>query len=139
MEVADKVNVLVVDDEPDICNVIRILLERDGYSVTCVHNGEEAVEAIYKNSFDAILTDLKMPGLDGFAVLKKAKEINPMTPVIILTAYGSQDSAIEATRCGAASYIIKPFLNDELRQIVRITIERHKMLLKLIKDDVGLG
>jgi len=134
-----KPKVLVVDDEPDICKVIRLLLEREGYTVVCACNGEEAIEAIHQDNFNAILTDCKMDGLDGLALLKRAKEIAPITPVIIMSAFGSHESVIEATRCGAAAYVIKPFVNEELKQTLRSIVERNKMILDMMKDDIGLG
>lgn len=134
-----KPKVLVVDDEPDICKAIRFLLEREGYSVTCAYSGEEAIETIKKDNFNAILTDLKMSGLDGLAVLKKSREISPVTPVIIMTAFGSCDSAAEAKKCGAADYLAKPFLNEEVKLAMRRTIEQNKLLLDMMKDNIGFG
>ncbi len=134
-----KPKVLVVDDEPDICKAIRFLLEREGYSVTCAYSGEEAIETIKKDNFNAILTDLKMSGLDGLAVLKKSREISPVTPVIIMTAFGSCDSAAEAKKCGAADYLAKPFLNEEVKLTMRRTIEQNKLLLDMMKDNIGFG
>jgi DNA-binding NtrC family response regulator len=139
LEEALKPKILVVDDEHDICKVIQFLLEREGYSVVCACSGEEAIEAIHKDNFNAILTDWKMDGVDGMAVLKKAKEINPITPVIIMTAFASHESAIEATRCGAAAYVIKPFLNEELKQTLRIIVERNRIILEMMKNDIGIG
>ncbi len=139
MEEALKSKILVVDDEHDICKVIQILLEREGYSVVCTCSGEEAIEAIHKDKFNAILTDWKMDGVDGMAVLKKAKEIDPIMPVIIMSAFASHESIIEATRCGAAAYVIKPFLNEELKKTLRTIVERNKMILEMMKYDIGLG
>ena len=134
-----KSKVLVVDDEKDICRAIRFLLEQEEYSVTCVYSGEEAIEAIHKDNFDAILTDLKMHGLDGMAVLEKVRELSPTTPVVIMTAFGSHDSAVEATKCGAADYIVKPFLNEDIKLTMRKIIARNKMLLDMRKENTGLG
>ncbi len=129
--------VLVVDDEPDICKAIRFLLEGEGYSVTCAYSGEEAVGIIEKERFNAILTDLKMNGLDGFAVLNKSREIAPMTPLIIMTAFGSCESAAEAKKCGAADYLTKPFLNEEIKNTVRRAVEQNKLLLEMMKSGIG--
>ncbi len=131
--------VLVVDDESDICKAIKYLLERDGYSVALAYSGEEAIDAIHKDNFSAILTDWKMSGIDGLSVLKKAKEVNCMTPVLIMTAYGSQESLLEAVNCGAEAYIIKPFRNEEVTRSLRNSVDRNKMLLDLRKVDIGFG
>jgi DNA-binding NtrC family response regulator len=139
MEEAMKLKVLVADDEKDICKAIRFLLEQEDYSVTCVYSGEEAVDAIHKDHFDAILTDLKMRGIDGMALLEKARELSPTTPVIIMTAFVSHESALEATRCGAADYIVKPFLNEDVKLTLRKIIDRNRMLLDMMKNDIGVG
>ena len=139
MEEAVKLKVLVVDDEADICKVIQFLLEREGYSVVCACSGKEAIEAIHKDNFNAILTDWKLGGLDGLAMLKKVREITPITPVIIMSAFGSHESVTEATRCGAAAYVIKPFVNEELKQTLRSIVERNRVLREMMKDDIGLG
>ncbi len=134
-----KPRILVVDAEHDICKVIRFLLEREGYSVVCACTGDEAIEVIHKNNFNAILTDWKIDSSDGSTLLWKAKEINPMTPIIIMTTFGSHESAVEATSCGAAAYVIKPFLNEELKQTLRSVLERNKMIREMMKGDIGVG
>jgi DNA-binding NtrC family response regulator len=115
-----KANILVVDDEKDICMALNILLTKDGHVVKEAHNGEQAIERIKKENFDIILTDIKMGKMDGFEVLREAQKISPETSVIMMTAFASVGSAVEAMRAGATDYITKPFINDE----IRLTISR---------------
>jgi len=115
-----KPNILVVDDEKDICMALRILLTKEGYNVKEAYNGEQAIENIRQENFDIVLTDIKMEKMDGFEVLKESQKISPETSVIMMTAFASVGSAVEAMRSGATDYITKPFINDE----IRLTIKR---------------
>jgi DNA-binding NtrC family response regulator len=115
-----KPNILVVDDEKDICMALRILLTKEGYNVKEAYNGEQALERIRQENFDIVMTDIKMEKMDGFEVLKEAQKISPETSVIMMTAFASVGSAVEAMRAGATDYITKPFINDE----IRLTIKR---------------
>ena len=116
----EKANILIVDDEKDICMALNILLTKEGYSVKEAYNGEQALDLIKKENFDVVMTDIKMEKMDGFEVLKEAQKISQETSVIMMTAFASVGSAVEAMRAGAADYITKPFLNDE----IRLTIKR---------------
>ena len=115
-----KPNILVVDDEKDICMALKILLTKEGYNVQECYNGEQAIERIRKENFDIIMTDIRMEKMDGFEVLREAQKISPETSVIMMTAFASVGSAVEAMRAGATDYITKPFINDE----IRLTIKR---------------
>lgn len=123
-------NILVVDDERDICKALGILLSKEGYSVKEAYNGEEALELVKREAFDLIMTDIKMEKMDGFALLREAQKISPETPVIMMTAFASVGSAVEAMRAGAADYITKPFINDEIRLTVKRIIEGKKLELE---------
>ncbi len=116
----NKSSILVVDDEKDICMALNILLTKEGYAVKEAYNGEQALERIRQENFDVVMTDIKMDKLDGFEVLKQAQKISPETSVVMMTAFASVGSAVEAMRAGAADYITKPFINDE----IRLTIKR---------------
>jgi DNA-binding NtrC family response regulator len=115
----EKPNILIVDDEKDICMALNILLTKEGYDVKEAYNGEQALERIKKENFDIIMTDIKMEKMDGFDVLRQAQRISPETTVIMMTAFASVGSAVEAMRAGAADYITKPFINDEIRLTIR--------------------
>jgi DNA-binding NtrC family response regulator len=127
-----KPKILIVDDEPDICRALEFLLTKEGYAVSSVNSGEDAIEKIKHESFDVILTDLKMGRVDGMGVLEKAKEISPDTAVIMMTAFASIESAVEAMKRGAADYIVKPFLNEEIKLTIRRLLEQKKLITENI-------
>jgi DNA-binding NtrC family response regulator len=127
-----KPKILIVDDEPDICRALEFLLKREGYAVHSVNSGEEAIEKFKNESFDAVITDLKMGKVDGMAVLEKAKEISPDTAVIMITAFASIGSAVEAMKKGAADYVVKPFLNEEIRLTIQKVLEQKKIITENI-------
>ena len=118
-----KTNILVVDDERDICRALNIILTKEGYAVTEAYNGEQAVELLRKQDFDLVMTDIKMEKMDGFEVLRQTQQISPGTTVVMMTAFASVGSAVEAMRAGATDYITKPFINDEIRLTVRRIID----------------
>lgn len=116
-------NILVIDDEESMrAGCIQTLAE-NGYRVQAVENGHMGLERIAKESFDVILLDLKMPGIPGMEVLKKLKENDPNSVVIIITAYGTIDSAVEAMKRGAYDFLIKPFTPETLNSIVKRAVD----------------
>ncbi|TAN44698.1 MAG: sigma-54-dependent Fis family transcriptional regulator [Nitrospirae bacterium] len=123
-----KPKILVVDDEPDICRALDLLLTKEGYAVTTLNSGEDALEQISKETFDVVLTDLKMGKIDGFTVLEKIKQSAPDTVAIMMTAFSSVESAVEAMKRGATDYIVKPFLNEEVRLTVRKSLEHRNVV-----------
>ncbi len=127
-----KPKILVVDDEMDICRALDFLLRAEGYSVTTATSGEDAIEKIKVEHFDVVLTDLKMEKMDGIGVLEKTKELSSDTAVIIMTAFASVESAVEAMKKGAADYIVKPFLNEEIRITVRRVLEQKRLMAENI-------
>ena len=127
-----KPKILIVDDEPDICRALEFLITKEGYDVSSVNSGEDAIEKIEQGSFDVILTDLKMGRVDGMGVLEKAKEISPDTAVTMMTAFASIESAVEAMKRGAADYIVKPFLNEEIKLTIRRLLEQKKLITENI-------
>lgn len=129
-----KPKILIVDDEKDICKALELLLRKEGYSTISVYSGEEAIEKLKTENFDIIITDLKMGKVDGMAVLDKAREINPDTTVIMMTAFASIESAVEAMKRGAYDYIVKPFHNEEIRLTIRKALEQKKIL----KENIAL-
>lgn len=131
--------ILVVDDEKKMGILIEGTLKDAGYSVKTVTSGEEALKLLKKNSYDVVITDLKMEPVDGMAVLKKVKELNESTEVIMMTAYATAKSAVEAMKAGATDYIIKPFALEELKLLVDKIVEKQKLLaLNLqLQEDLG--
>jgi two-component system response regulator PilR (NtrC family) len=122
-----KGNILVIEDEKSMREVLRILLEEEGYQLTAAADGLEGVECIRNNLYDLVITDIKMPGADGFEVLRTVKAVAPDTVVIMVTAFGTTESAIEAMKNGAYDYIHKPFKIDEIRLILRKALEKKKL------------
>lgn len=115
----DQKKILVVDDETGIREGLSDSLQSLGYSVVTCPSGEEAVFQIHQNSdFDCIITDYKMPGLDGFDVLKEAKRLRPQTPVIMMTGHANVHQAVEAIQSGAKDYLCKPFGMDDLERLL---------------------
>jgi len=117
----------IIDDEPIIHEVLGDLLTSEGYKVESSSNGEVALRKHSHQTYDLVLLDLLMPGMDGISVLKKLKEIDPGAVVSIITAYASVESAIEAMKIGAYDYIQKPFKHDELLLMVRRAINHKKL------------
>jgi two-component system response regulator PilR (NtrC family) len=119
--------ILVVDDEQSLRDVLSIMLKRAGYAVTSAMDGEEAIEFLNKEIFDLVITDLRMPKLDGMEVLKAVKSASPETVVLIITAFATADSAVEAMKQGAYDYLTKPFQVDEVQLIIRNALEKRRL------------
>jgi two-component system, NtrC family, response regulator AtoC len=111
--------ILVVDDEPNLRRVLGAQLSRDGYEVHAVADGEAALRILSEQYIDVVITDLRMPLLDGLELLKRALALEPELPVVIITAHGTVDNAVEALKSGAFDYITKPFDQNEVRNVVR--------------------
>src|SRR6266567_1211058 len=122
-----KARILVVDDEKSMRDLLSITLEKEGYDVLTAAGGEAAIEALHRDSVDAVITDLRMPKVDGLQVLRAAKEVSPDTAVIVITAVASTETAVEAMKLGAYDYITKPFKLDEVNLIVRNALERKRL------------
>jgi two-component system response regulator PilR (NtrC family) len=135
-----KDKILVADDEQSMREFLDILLKKEGYKVTLASNGEEVLKLAERDIFDLILMDIRMPKLDGIAVLKKVKALSPETVVIMITAYASADTAIRAMKEGAYDYITKPFKVDEIKLIIKNALEKKNLqkeniLLKQVVRD----
>ena len=119
--------ILVVDDEQSMTQFLGIVLRKEGYNVTTTNNGRDALEKAKSEAFDVVITDIKMPGMDGIQLLQSIKKHDPAIPVVIMTAYASQQSAIDAVNLGAFQYLIKNAKNDEIKLIVRNAIEMRRV------------
>jgi two-component system, NtrC family, response regulator AtoC len=115
----ERKQILVVDDEPNLRRVLSAQLERDGYDVHTAEDGEEALRMLQDNHIDLVITDLRMPKVDGMELLRRALEIDDELPIVMITAHGTVDNAVEALKTGAFDYITKPFDQAEVRTIVR--------------------
>jgi nitrogen regulation protein NR(I) len=116
--IVDKKQILIADDEPNLRRVLEAQLVREGYDVYPVEDGGAALAYLTENHVDLLITDLKMPVLDGLSLLRKAIELDPGLPVVMITAHGTVDNAVEALKSGAFDYLTKPFDKDELKTIV---------------------
>jgi two-component system, NtrC family, response regulator PilR len=121
------IRVLVVDDEQSMRDLLAIMLRQAGYEVSVADGGETAVETLKTESFDLVVTDLRMRKIDGLTVLKAAKELSPRTVVLVVTAYASTETAVEAMKLGAYDYVTKPFKLDELKVTVANALERRRL------------
>ncbi len=115
--------ILVVDDEQSMTQFLSIVLRKEGFHVTAVSNGRDALDKVKSENYDVVITDIKMPGMDGIQLLNLIKKHDPSLPVVIMTAYASQQSAIDAVNHGAFQYLIKNAKNDEIKLVVRNALE----------------
>jgi two-component system response regulator PilR (NtrC family) len=123
-----EARVLVVDDEQSMRELLGIMLRQAGYDVMQADGGEAAIQTLKANdAFDLVITDLRMRKVDGLAVLKAAKEHSPRTVVLVVTAFASTDTAVEAMKLGAYDYVTKPFKVDELRLTIANALERKRL------------
>ncbi|MCG5056012.1 MAG: sigma-54 dependent transcriptional regulator [Myxococcales bacterium] len=118
--------VLVADDEANIRRVLEAILRREGYDVVTAANGNEALERMNRE-INTVITDLKMPGLDGMSLLKKLSAEHPDVPVVMITAHGSVENAVEAVKLGAFDYLEKPFEQEQIRQLVAKAISTNAL------------
>lgn len=121
-------SILVVDDEPGICRLLQEVLGDAGYRVCAHQNPAEALKAFEREPFDLVISDIRMPRLTGIDVLKSVKERAPGVPVILVTAFGSTRTAVEAMKLGTSDFIAKPFKNEEIRLVVEGVLERRRLV-----------
>ena len=131
-------SVLVIDDESGILDTLRILLKKEGYEVSTAQGGKAGLDAIRANAPDIVLTDVRMPQVTGLDILQAVKETDPITPVLLMTAQASLQSAIQAVNAGAFYYLQKPFANDELLAIMRRACEFRQIRVenKQLKQEI---
>ena len=122
----EDTSILVVDDEANLRKVLSAILTRAGYQVLEAADGEQAL-ALIDDDVAAVITDLKMPRLDGMGLLRRLAVLHPDIPVVMITAYGSVDSAVNAVKAGAFDYIEKPFEQEQIRQVVAKAIRTHEL------------
>lgn len=119
--------ILVIDDEKSMRDFLAIMLKKEGYQVQLAENGRTGLNAINKNVFDVIISDIRLPDLDGLELLRQTKKISPDTDFILITAYASTETAVEAVKIGAADYIYKPFDIEEMKIIINRCISKKKL------------
>lgn len=136
-----KPRILVVDDEESIREFLEIMLKKEGYEVTCAEDGLKAKETLAKKTFDMIISDLQMPNMTGLELLKHVKESYPDVVFMMITAFGTTETAVEAMKIGAYDYLTKPFKIDEVRLNVanalrsqNLEVENRSLKKELVKE-----
>ncbi|MGH9336542.1 MAG: sigma-54-dependent transcriptional regulator [Vicinamibacteria bacterium] len=119
--------ILVIDDEESMRQLLEIALGKEGYRLTLAESGRKATELFDKSSYDLVISDIKMPDMSGVDVLRHIKETDPTVPVIMITAYASAETAVEALRLGAYDYLTKPFKLEELKTNIRNALEKVRL------------
>jgi two-component system NtrC family response regulator len=120
--------VLIVDDEKNYLVVLSAFLSEEGYETVTADTAEVALEILETTDLDLVLTDMKMPSMDGIELLKRIKGKNPNLPVVMMTAYGTVEKAVEAMQLGAFNFVLKPFQNETLNQIIRNAVSTYRVL-----------
>jgi two-component system, NtrC family, response regulator AtoC len=123
----EKKQVLIVDDEPNLRKILAAQLSRDGYDVLLAEDGEQGLALLREHHIDLVVTDLKMPKVDGMTLLREALAEQPELPIVMITAHGTVDTAVEALKLGAFDYLTKPFDKDEVRQIVAKALKTREL------------
>jgi len=123
--------ILVIDDDPEVASVVSSVLEQEGFSVTCSHGAVNALDLIGENRFDIVITDIRMPEVDGIGILKKVKDISFETEVIIITGYGTLQNAIEALKEGASDFLLKPV---DMEDII-LSVQKVKKVSELRREN----
>jgi two-component system response regulator PilR (NtrC family) len=127
-------SILVVDDERSMRDFLKILLEKEGHDVSTAESGESALALLLNNTFEVVVSDIRMPGMSGIDLLGKIKEETPDLSVIMITAFASPDDAVLAMKNGAFDYISKPFNVDEIKSVVESATSKNK---KILKEDMS--
>lgn len=120
--------IIVIDDEPGMCRLLQTILGEEGYKVSTFHKPTEALKTFKQEHFDLVITDICMPKISGIDILKEVKTILPAIPVILITAYSTVESAVEAMKMGASDYVVKPFKNDEIIMKVQKILEKQRLI-----------
>ena len=121
----NKYRILIIDEEERVCVFLSMALAKIGHDVVIAESGEAALECFQKERFDIILTELRMPGMGGIEVIKRIRELDSNTEIIVLTAYAEVNSYLEAMTLGVLEYLLKPIRLDALKKIIDKAISRH--------------
>jgi DNA-binding NtrC family response regulator len=131
--------VLIVEDKESMAQMLKETLTMEGYEVIIAEDGAEGIKTIKETKVDIVITDLKLPKKDGLEVLKESKEENPLIPVIVMTAFGSIETAVTAVKLGAYDFITKPFNTDHLLMLIKRSLENQRLITEniLLKDKLA--
>ncbi|MBP1636929.1 MAG: two component, sigma54 specific, transcriptional regulator, Fis family, partial [Acidobacteria bacterium] len=137
----ERTRILIVDDEEIVRESLSAWLEKDGYTLAAAQDGETALERVRNERWSILLVDLKMPGIDGLQVLEQARKLQPEAAAVIMTAYATVDTAVEAMKLGAYDYLVKPFDPEELSLMIQkivsqqALVRENLLLRKVLKRD----
>ncbi len=120
-------SILIVEDEPKMRRLLEISLGEDGHAVHTAAEAETGLKCLRREAIDLVLTDLKLPGMNGLEFLQEAKRLNATIPIVVMTAYGSVETAVDAMKAGASDYVLKPFTMAEMKLVVRKELDVQKM------------
>src|SRR6266700_2206116 len=110
--------ILIVEDEAKMQRLLELNLSEEGYATRTASDAERGLNLLRQEKVDLVLTDLRLPGMDGLEFLQAAKRINTALPVVVMTAYGTVETAVEAMKAGASNYVLKPFSMEEIKLVV---------------------
>ena len=130
---ADEIRILIVDDEMIVRSSLKSWLEEDGYPIDTAASAEDALKMMQDHQYAILLLDIKMPGMDGIELLRRVKQVNPEVEVVMITAYATIESAVEAMKIGAFDYITKPFEPDEVGLIIKKIITHRNLLAENVR------
>ena len=133
--------ILVIDDEPHMRRVLEIMLRQAGHKVFSASDGQEALELMHVNRIDLVITDMRMPRMDGIELLTRMRAEDNQTPVIVVTAHGSIESAVDAMRHGASDYILRPFDLETLELSISRVLKEAEVALQndFLREELGRG
>ncbi|HAK87545.1 MAG: hypothetical protein A2077_00335 [Nitrospirae bacterium GWC2_46_6] len=115
---------LIVEDEDTLCESLKRVFTKEGYETDIAESAEAAFELLKDKTYDLIITDIILPGISGIELLSRYKKQNPDQKVVIMTAYASMETAVEALKAGACDFIIKPIMHDEMKRIVKKALSK---------------
>src|SRR5579863_9594437 len=130
-----KTKILLIDDDPGIRDNLRQVLTAEGYDVSSEKRGDEGLARAGKEAFNVVITDLKLPGLNGLDLVRQLHTARPRLPIILITAFGTTQTAIEATKFGAYDYLLKPFEIPPLLELISRAVKSNR----LMSEPVTLG
>ncbi len=135
----EDIKIIAIDDDPVTCSIVNRILARYGCGYEIIRSGSEAIQKISSEKYDLLITDLKMPDVDGMTILKESKKIYPDVPVVMITGFSSVESAVEAMKSGAYDYVRKPIDHDELLLIIERALENKRLIdeNRMLKEELS--